>query len=257
MQSVTPKLHWSASYISPGGFMHWWVLVASTEVSSFSFLLRVLVHEMFSSVEFYLLSQRNPLLSHHLRALELKETQQANVKNRPIKTNTHFKCAAVWFVTFLLFSSTIFLCLQHKWSTSSMCVRSTFKCWLGWNLPTGTRGCREHKQFKKAITPRWHLQGTRGDSGTPSTSLITKGYAGQSWRMGREQCGVERKGGGEGQPQISLETANHINGICWRKDLPVDQKKLKNNCKIERKWLKKIALLYQSEVSRAVWQIIT
>lgn len=26
-----------------------------------------------------------------------------------------------------------------------------------------------------------------------------------------------------GQPQISLETDNHINGICWRKDLPLDQ----------------------------------
>lgn len=51
------------------------------------------------------------------------------------------------------------------------------------------------------------------------------GYAGQSWGMGREQYGVEREGGGWGaQPQISLETAYHINGICWRKDLPLDRK---------------------------------
>lgn len=83
--------------------------------------------------------------------------------------------------------------------------------------------------------------GFGGDPGTPPPPLITMGDAGQSWGMGREQYGVEEEGGGwGGQPQISLETANHINGICWRKDLPLDQKKMQNQegmCK--KKWGKK------------------
>lgn len=144
----------------------------------------------FPSVEFYLLSQKNPPPSRHLHASELKDTQQSNMKDRLVKINAHFRFAAVWFVAFLLFGSTIFLCLQHK----HVCVRSAFRYWLCRNLPAGTRGCREHKQFKKAITPRWHLQGTRGDPGTPSTSLITKGNAGPPLKNGeRTVWGGEKR----------------------------------------------------------------
>ncbi len=57
----------------------------------FSFLFQILVNmnEMSRARGVYLPSQKTPLLSHHLHALELQDTKQTNIKNRQISEDKH------------------------------------------------------------------------------------------------------------------------------------------------------------------------
>lgn len=68
---------------------------------------------------------------------------------------------------------------------------------------TGLKFANRHKRVARNINnfkrPSLRVDiyrvrgGGGGDPGTPSTSLVAKGYAGQSWGMRRKQCGVEKE----------------------------------------------------------------